>query len=416
MMNGMAVGGLLPGAMARPAGVAAGPDPEPGPLRVLAERYDASVLDGSEEGACVRLSVTGDADWDATLAEGRAVLRPTNGARPDAILTADRATWQRIADDARGGMDAYREGRLLVRRNLHLGVGFLAATSGLQPPAGLAFRRVETESGTLSIVGAGAGGEPVILVHGLGATKISFLPTTVALASGFRTIALDLPGFGDSAKPLLAPYHPPFFARAVVDLLDALQIDRAHVIGNSMGGRVALELGLRHPDRVRKLVLVAPSLAWKRERPFAPFVRLLRPELGIVQATPRWVFESVVHRIIPAAADGWVRAGVDEFLRSYLTARGRVAFYAAARNIYLEEPHGVKGFWTKLERLAAPCLFVWGKLDRLVPIGFAKHVERILPSAVHLKLDCGHVPQLERPAATHAAIAAFLSRAEPSPA
>jgi pimeloyl-ACP methyl ester carboxylesterase len=54
------------------------------------------------------------------------------------------------------------------------------------------------------------------------------------------------------------------------------------------------------------------------------------------------------------------------------------------------------------------CLFVWGKRDTLVPIGFAAHVRRVLPSALHLKLDCGHVPQLERPVDTHGAIAGFL--------
>jgi len=376
-------------------------------LTPLVERFDPTVLDGAEGAARIRLAVSGEGEWDAILGDHGARLEAASGVPPDALLTADRATWQSVAQDVRGGMDAYRSGRLLVRRNLHLGVGFLAATSGMTQPGRLVFRRVAAESGSFSILEAGTG-DPVLLVHGLGATKLSFLPTVAALAPTHRAISLDLPGFGDSSKPLLAPYHPPFFARAVVDLMDALNIERAHVIGNSMGGRIALELGLRFPDRVRNLVLIAPSLAWKRERPWAPFVRLLRPELGLVQATPRWVFESVVHRIIPAAADGWVRAGVDEFLRAYLTPRGRVAFYAAARNIYLEEPHGVKGFWTRLAGLQARCLFVWGRLDRLVPIAFARHVAETLPAARQLELDCGHVPQLERPAETHAAIAAFL--------
>jgi pimeloyl-ACP methyl ester carboxylesterase len=178
-----------------------------------------------------------------------------------------------------------------------------------------------------------------------------------------------------------------------------------------MGGRVALELGLRHPERVRRLVMLAPSLAWKRERPWARLVRVLRPELGLVQITPRWAVEAVVRRIIPDAETNWVRAGVDEFLRAYLTPRGRMAFYAAARQIYLEEPHGSKGFWTRLATLEAPSLFVWGRHDGLVPIAFAAHVRRALPSSRHLELDCGHVPQLERPAETHAEITRFLQEA-----
>ena len=101
-------------------------------------------------------------------------------------------------------------------------------------------------------------------------------------------------------------------------------------------------------------------------------------------------------------------AGVDEFLRSYLTPRGRAAFYAAARNIYLDEPHGEEGFWSRLEGLAPDALFVWGKRDGLVPISFMRHVERALPAARHVELDCGHVPQLERPRQTHAAMLDFL--------
>jgi pimeloyl-ACP methyl ester carboxylesterase len=103
-----------------------------------------------------------------------------------------------------------------------------------------------------------------------------------------------------------------------------------------------------------------------------------------------------------------VRAGVDEFLRAYTTPRGRVAFYAAARQIYLEEPHGAKGFWTRLAELERQSLFVWGRYDGLVPLGFAAHVKRTLPAARHLVLECGHVPQIERPRETHAAIATFL--------
>jgi pimeloyl-ACP methyl ester carboxylesterase len=135
---------------------------------------------------------------------------------------------------------------------------------------------------------------------------------------------------------------------------------------------------------------------------------MVSPQLGLVQITPRWLVEAIVHRIIPGADRSWVQAGVDEFLRAYLTPRGRVAFYAAARQIYLEEPHGSSGFWTRLGELEPPALFVWGKHDGLVPIGFAAHVKETLPSARHLELDCGHVPQIERPVETHAAIAAFL--------
>ena len=188
----------------------------------------------------------------------------------------------------------------------------------------------------------------------------------------------------------------------------ALGIERAHVVGNSLGGRVALELGLRHPGRVGRLALLAPSLAWRRDRPWAPLLRLVRPELGLLQMAPRPVVEGIVRNVIPGGQDGWAAAGVDEFLRVYTTPRGRAAFYAAARQIYLEEPTGENGFWPRLRELSVPALFVWGRRDSLVPLAFARHVSEAVPDARHLELDCGHVPQMERPRETHAAIERFF--------
>jgi pimeloyl-ACP methyl ester carboxylesterase len=275
-------------------------------------------------------------------------------------------------------------------------------------PGRLRFQTVATERHALSILEAGTG-PPVVTLHGLGATKASFLPTVAALAPRFRVIAVDLPGFGDSDKPVGAPYDARYFAGAVVELLDALGLDRAHVVGNSLGGRVALELGLRAPERVERLALLAPSMAWRRGRPWAPMLRLVRPELGVLPHAPRPVVERLVDRLIPGARDGWAAAGIDEFLRSFVTPRGRAAFYATARQIYLEEPEGDDGFWPRLRTLSVDSLFVWGRRDRLVPLAFARHVTEALPRARHLELDCGHVPQLELPRETHAAIARFFA-------
>jgi pimeloyl-ACP methyl ester carboxylesterase len=305
-------------------------------------------------------------------------------------------------------MDAYRHGRLKIRRDLHLGVGFLAATAA-QGEGTLRFRTIRTSRGRISISEAGSG-PAALMVHGLGATKVSFLPTVVALApNGHRAIAVDLPGFGDSDKPILGTYTARFFADAMAALLDALELDRVDVIGNSMGGRVALELGLSAPERVDRLVLLAPALAWLRPRPWAPFLRLVAPQLGLIQPAPRMIVEQIVRHVVPGSDTEWTAAGIDEFLRSYLTPAGRTAFYAAARNIYLEEPHGRDGFWTRLPSLEPRSLFVWGRKDTLVPISFERHVNEVLPNARHVELQCGHVPQLERPKETHEAILRFLA-------
>ncbi|HKG36355.1 MAG TPA: hypothetical protein VKA89_07970, partial [Solirubrobacterales bacterium] len=155
---------------------------------------------------------------------------------------------------------------------------------------------------------------------------------------------------------------------------------------------------------VEKIALLSPALAWLRDRQWRWLLSLPLPKLGIIQPTPRPVIEAIVRRVVPGGQDGWAAAGVDEFLRSYLTPSGRHAFYESARNVYLDEPHGEEGLWTRLEKLEPDSLFVWGRHDRLVPIAFMRHVEECLPAAKHLELNCGHVPQLERPRETHAAI------------
>jgi pimeloyl-ACP methyl ester carboxylesterase len=382
-----------------------GRDPAGTALERLIDRFDPSVFDIGRP--LVRIRVEDGEAHDVVLKDGAARLEPPRGT-PDAVLSADAKTWSEIAEDLRGGMEAFRKGRLKIRRDLHLGVGFLAATALPQGEGRLRLRNVETSVGRLSTIEAGTG-EPVLLLHGLGATKASFLPTLDALAPSYRAIGVDLPGFGDSDKPLFGAYDPPFFARAMNALLDALGLDSAHVVGNSMGGRVALELGLGHADRVRRLVLLAPSMSWLKPRPWAPYLRMIPTQLGIFQPTPRPLVEMIVKQFVPGSDTGWTAAGIDEFMRSYLTPLGRAAFYAAARNIYLEEPRGPDGLWTRLGSLKPDALFVWGKKDNVVPIGFARHVREELPAARHLKLDCGHVPQLERPRQTHEAMVRFLA-------
>jgi pimeloyl-ACP methyl ester carboxylesterase len=377
----------------------------------LVERFDPDVIHVPRGRARVRLAVRDGGAWDAVIVGRRLRLKSADeGTEPDCVLSADAATWKRIGADLRGGMDAFRAGRLRIRGSLHVGVGFLAATSGSQERGRLEFDTLRTrEFGALSVLTAGTGRETIVCVHGLGGTKASFLPTVSALADRYRIVALDLPGFGESDKPIGAPYDARWFARATFAAMDSLGIERAHIAGNSMGGRVAIEAGLTDRDRTGALMLLSPALAWLRPRPWAPVVRALRPELGLLQPAPRPVVEAMVRRLVPSANGGWTAAGVDEFLRAYLTRSGRAAFYAAARNIYLDEPHGDNGFWTRLKELQCESLFVWGKHDTLVPIGFMKHVERALPRARHVELPCGHVPQVERPRETHAAMARFLA-------
>jgi pimeloyl-ACP methyl ester carboxylesterase len=260
-----------------------------------------------------------------------------------------------------------------------------------------------------------------VLIHGLGGNKTSFFETVSALAPQLTVHAIDLPGFGSSPGPFRAPCDAPWFSHVTLDLLDALGIERAHLVGNSMGARVAIEVGLAAPDRVASLSLLSSSLAWRRRRALVPLVRLLRPELAAVPHKMRtaivrrhyWRLFARPERLHPSSAD----LASEEFLRAYGTLASRVAFYAAARNIYLEEPFGEQGFWTRLERLEPAAMFVWGDQDPLVPVAFMRHVRQALPAARQVVLEeCGHVPQVELPERTNALIRGFIAEASASAA
>ena len=130
-------------------------------------------------------------------------------------------------------------------------------------------------------------GPDVLLLHGLGGAKSSFFDTAAALSRRYRVHAIDLPGLRRLQQAAAgAATTPPSSPAPCVGAMDALGIDRAHVVGNSMGGRVAIEVGLEHPERVGGLALLCPAVAFVR-RDWHPIVRVLRPELGAAAALAR---------------------------------------------------------------------------------------------------------------------------------
>jgi pimeloyl-ACP methyl ester carboxylesterase len=259
-------------------------------------------------------------------------------------------------------------------------------------------------------------GPDVLLLHGLGGTRASLFETAATLSRSYRVHAPDLPGFGSSCKPALGAYNARWFAEIMLGLMDQLEISQAHVVGNSMGGRIAIELGLTWPTRVRSLGLLCPAVAWLK-RGLHPIVRLMRPEFGLlphafrrsVVASHFWSMFCDRDLIDPAVAD----LVVDEFQRIYHTAGARYALLASARNIYLEAPFGRGGFYRRLGELIPPALFVWGSHDRLVPPAFSRHVRKWLPHAEQVIIEgCGHVPQVERPEETNELLIDFFRRVE----
>ena len=342
-------------------------------------------------------------------------------AAPDVTITTDSDTWMRLRESEFSGIEAFQRRLLGVRGNLDQAVAFegLFRLPGGRPPL-LQIHDIPVGRHQVSTLTMGAGPD-VLLLHGLGGTRASFFETAATLSRRYRVHAPDLPGFGSSSKPPLGAYNARWFAEIVIGLMDQLRIDRAHLVGNSMGGRVAIEVGLTAPERVGALGLLCPAVAWVR-RGLHPVVRLLRPEFGLLphgfhRSMVASQFRSIFHDrdvLDPTVSD----LMVDEFRRIYHTAGARYAFLASARNIYLEAPFGARGFYPRLAGLVPPALFVWGSHDTLVPPAFSRHVHNWLPSAEQVTLDgCGHVPQVERAEETNAASARVLrpSRARDRP-
>jgi pimeloyl-ACP methyl ester carboxylesterase len=152
-------------------------------------------------------------------------------------------------------------------------------------------------------------------------------------------------------------------------------------------------------------------------RGYHPLVRVLRPEFGLLPhafgrervARVFWGLFADADAIDPSVVD----VVVDEFRRIYGSAGARLAFLAAARNVYLDRPDGARGFYQRLSSLQPPALFVWGSHDRLIPHGFSRHVEKSLPGVEQIVIgECGHVPQVEHPQQTNGLLTRFFARAD----
>ena len=374
------------------------PDAPSAGIGALAERYDPDAIDLPGGEARVRLEIDGGRAWDAVLT--RRKPEPPAGARrhasPTRTLTADAATWRQIAADVRGGMGAFRRGRLRIRGSLHVGVGFLAATSGADRGVAAHLRvGAHPKVGRLSILSAGAGKQTLICAHGLGGTKASFLPTVAALAERYRVVALDLPGFGESDKPIARPLQRPLL-RPLGVRADGRARPRPRPPGGQQHGRPGGDRGRPDGPRAawtagaaqpRARLAARPALGADRQgaaararpapdRPAPDRRGRGAPVRGRARAagpTPAWT--SSCARTSPRAA-----APRSTPPRATSTSTSPTARTASGRG------------WPSWRR--ARCSS-GAASDTLVPIAFMKHVEEALPAARHLELDCGHVPQLE---------------------
>lgn len=353
--------------------------------------------------------------WTVDIAGGRGAVRRGAAADPTVLVRSSIAILGGIVSGRDSGLAAFLDGRLTVRGDLALSLQLdgLFADDDDRPPSMPRSRQALAMGVRTSYLEAGPpDAPPVVLLHGLGATNASMLPCLSDLAVDHRVLAPDTPGFGGSDAPR-GPYSPAWFA-AWLEAFQRLTDSRGAVlIGNSLGGRIALEAGLTHPSSVRALVLLAPSPAFRRLRQVVPLVRRVSPELARVP----WPLS---HRLVVEGIRGmfsqpdrlpapWYDAAADEAMRVLSDRAHRVAFLSCARRIYLEDAYGAAGFWQRLPALLPPALFLWGDRDRLVPASFARHVALCLPGAGQIVMeDCGHVPQFEHPVETMAMVRGFL--------
>jgi pimeloyl-ACP methyl ester carboxylesterase len=384
-------------------------------FRTLPERYLGAER-GFDATYHLRLADIGQT-WEIRATEhGARVRKGLSSREPDVNISTDAETWLRLREGELSGLEAFSQRKLAARGNLDLAVGFeglFRLPNGRSPLQQV--RHVHVGKLEISTLTMGSGPD-VLLIHGLGAAKTSFFDTAAALSHDYRVHCIDLPGFGFSSKPISAPYDAKFFSHAIKGLMDELDIGRAHIVGNSMGGKVAIDVALRWPDRVAGLALLCPGVAFVK-RGLWPVVQMLRPEFGLLPhrftrgmvAGQFWSLFADRDLVDPSVAD----IAIDEFLRIYGSPGARLAFLRAARNIYLDPPFGRHGYYPRLATLERPSLFIWGSEDKLIPAAFSKHVSEWLPDAEQIILrDCGHVPQIERPEQTNGLLRRFFAQVD----
>jgi pimeloyl-ACP methyl ester carboxylesterase len=387
------------------------------PAAVAIERLPDRYRGGDPRLAGTRFRIhLGRIRRDVIIGRDSCEVVSSNEHEPDVEIRTDPETWLAMDAGKLSGIEAFGQMRLTMRGSIEKSLRF-ETLFDRPDDGGLRYSLETVENGKVQVSALTAGpgdAPPLLLLHGLGATKASWLTVVPQLAKRHRVVALDLPGFGRSSKPRGA-YDAPWFADQVRGVMDVMSIDRAFLAGNSMGGRVAMETAMRYPKRVEAIACLCPAAAFNR-RPALWLVKLLRPELGMMASRlPRGRIRDGLRRLFADPGcihESWYDAAIDDFLDTWRSPRSRRAFFTALRNIYLDEPEGENGFWTRLGKMRAPALFFYGERDGLITHHFARKIAHTLPEAKVLVWEkCGHVPQIEFPDRTAQEILRFFDRA-----
>lgn len=267
---------------------------------------------------------------------------------------------------------------------------------------------VEVNGWRTRYVCAGDKGPAIILLHGLGASLESWHSNIDALGKEARVFAPDIVYFGKSAKPERDPKHADF-VDFTLHFMDKFGLDRAVLVGNSMGGAIAAKAAMVHPERVAGLVLVN-SAGFGKE--IAWWLRLrtlvnIRP----TGTPPPWLTQIGLKAIFddPTRVSDEVLAmlmEVEQDEESIRTARRVLNIGVDWRGL---KPVLLEEIRDSAHTITVPTLIVWGKQDRVVPVQHAFTARKRIPQArLHLFDRCGHTPQLEYPAQFNALIREFV--------
>src|SRR6516164_2953454 len=264
--------------------------------------------------------------------------------------------------------------------------------------AGPEVQTAEVGGRQIRYAGAGQDGDMVLLVHGYGGDRNSWLFLHEPLAARHRVYALDLPGHGTSSKDV-GDGSVGLLAGAVLGVLDAIGVERAHLVGHSLGGAVAIAVAAGHPERVRSLTLIAPAgfgpeinAGYLRGFADAQTRRELRPVVGQLFADESLVTRQVVDDLLGYKRLDGVSAALDTLVDTLLDGDTQRIDSAAA----------IAAIGGTL-----PVTVIWGRADQIIPATQAGSVA----GAVRQMFDgAGHMPHMERPAEVQAAIEETIAR------